>query len=101
MKDEKQRFREKISHELSNVSFQKQENVLAKTHPKHWTEKMQAWFDKEVEVPLLPVTAFVGGVMVIALLLLGPFSQEDVDKGHLVNIEGNVYWSEMLEERMK
>ncbi|SHF86332.1 hypothetical protein [Ornithinibacillus halophilus] len=98
--NEKKRFKNQLDHELQNIHFNKQEEVLDKAYPTTWKQKLSKLWNKEIDIPLLPVGA------VFVLMLFG-YGYKDIfnndrmyEDKELVEIAGNTYWKDELEKVM-
>jgi hypothetical protein len=96
---EKERIKKQLEHELKHITFTNQQKVLARTHPVTRKEKLMALWNKEVEIPLLPV-----GTVLTLLFLAWGISTFDIEQKtvlaerELVEVGGNTYWKDELEK---
>ncbi|NLP50629.1 hypothetical protein [Bacillus sp. RO1] len=100
---EKQAVRERLDNELKDLHFTGCEKVLQKTHPKSFTEKLSSFWNKEIELPILPV-------VVATMLILSTISLR-VDRDNVVittqadreiiRIAGYTYWKDDYERVVK
>lgn len=104
MKTEKETIKERLDEELQGVSFQGQRVVLARTHPRTWTDRLRAVWNAELEIPLVPA----GGAAVLLLVCVMTFwsggekqSASPTRRGELVEAGGNVYWKEDWEKAVR
>ncbi|MYL53865.1 hypothetical protein GLW08_11010 [Pontibacillus yanchengensis] len=88
---------QKVDQELEHVTFQSQAQVLEKVKPSTKKQRLQAWLNKEVEVPLVP--AATASLLLFASLTFPPFflsnNQEHPtvhDTDELIERGGSVYW---------
>lgn len=100
MEKEKDRLIRQLEEELKHVTFNKHQEVLARTHPLSWREKLKSFWNKEVEIPLIPV----GGFLTLFLFLWGISTydheqdQVEIAQRELVEVGGNTYWKDELEK---
>lgn len=99
MSREKEKMKEQLDKELQHIRFTKQQEVLKRTHPVHFKERLASLWNKEIEISLLPICT----VMTFLFLSLGIWGFTN-EKEHqplqreLVEAGGNVYWKDQLEK---
>ncbi|MCH1627385.1 hypothetical protein [Fredinandcohnia quinoae] len=101
MKQEKERLKNQLNQELGSLQFTKQQKVIDRIHPITWKQKMASILNKEIELPLLPLSLAI----LLLLLPLGikgflPQNSSQSDKV-LVEINGNIYWKDELDRAVK
>ncbi|MFD2045094.1 hypothetical protein ACFSTA_15530 [Ornithinibacillus salinisoli] len=100
--EDKRQFKKQLDKELASITFCKQNNVLDRAYPRTWKDKIRNLWNKEVEVPLLPISA----VCVIIMFSFGYkefyLNQHQVitNENVLIEVAGNTYWKEDLERAM-
>lgn len=94
---EQTRLKQAINEELSNVTFKGKDAVLSRTHPKTNQEKLSALWNKEVQVPLIPLGAALF-LMISAGTLLGLPGDDAEPQRELIQHGGSYYWSDMIDE---
>lgn len=96
----KESIKIQLDKELSGLEFTKQQQVLDHVHSLTWKQKIASIWNKEIELPLLPLSA------VFMLLFLGFGAKEfivNIDKQQtmtdklLIEVGGNVYWKDDFE----
>jgi hypothetical protein len=100
---EKQAVRERLDHELKDFHFTRCEKVLQKTHPKSFTEKLSSFWNKEIEIPILPVV--VATVLILSTISLRDDRDSEVittqaDR-EIIQIAGYTYWKDDYERVVK
>jgi hypothetical protein len=95
-RDEQRKAKQILEEELAQYKFTAGEKVTARTHPKFFREKLDRLWNKEINIPLVPV----GAALFLFLSAGSAFiiSEAEPD-GHreLVEKGGNIYWSDLLE----
>ncbi|WP_226680788.1 hypothetical protein [Sutcliffiella horikoshii] len=100
---EKQAVKERLDHELKDFHFTGCEKVIQKTHAKSFTEKLSSFWNKEIEVPVVPI-------VVAAVLLFSTISLRDDLNGEvrttqgereIIQIAGYAYWKDDYERAVK
>ncbi|MBM4764401.1 hypothetical protein [Bacillus sp. B15-48] len=99
MNDEKKQIKAQLDRELQEVKFTKQQKVLNRTHPISFKQRLLALWNKELEVPLLPVSS----VIILTFLVFGMFAWNNephtsLSQRELVEAGGNTYWKDELEK---
>jgi len=99
MNREKEKMKQQLDKELQHIQFTKQQEVLKRTHPVDFKERLASLWNKEIEIPILPVCT----VITILFLSFGFWGFTN-EKEHqplqreLVEAGGNVYWKDQLEK---
>lgn len=99
MMEEKKQIKKHLDKELENLVFTKQADVLNQLTPKRWKMKVKQLWNKEIPIPLLPVSS----VFVLLLFGYGFFSvydNQEFEHQELIEIGGNTYWKDEIEERI-
>ena len=90
------RLKQAIDEELSDVTFNGKDAVLRRTHPKTNQEKLSALWNKEVQVPLIPLGAALFLMITAGTLVSIP--GDDEAERELIERGGSYYWSDMIDE---
>lgn len=97
-------MKQKLDEELSHLTFSRQEEVLKRVHPLTWREKVTAFLNREVTIPLVPLMSIVFLVVGIGIgsVWYGDPDRESIHHEERVLIEkgGNMYWSDLFKERV-
>ena len=99
MMSERKQLKQHLDQELESVTFSKLNDVLAQTHSQTRKQKSQQFLNKEVEIPFVPFMA-----VIMLFLVFGSFQMLELIQSHsreLVEFQGNIYWSDVIAERMK
>ncbi|MED5015781.1 hypothetical protein P9847_00500 [Paenibacillus chibensis] len=108
--EQEQQFnlKEQLESELSGLRFTREAEVIKRTHPVTFRGRLRAFWNKELELPVVPLgTAF-------ALLLTSTFlyhavrppksgpemSGEVPQQRELVKSGGSIYWKDEIERRL-
>lgn len=101
MKRQHQTIKQQLDNELEHLTFTKQRAVINHIQQQTWRQKCAAMWNKEIEVPLVPVTT----VSFTLLLCFGIAFSGDSDStpahsysDETIKVGGNVYWKEDFEE---
>ncbi|WP_017754807.1 hypothetical protein [Calidifontibacillus oryziterrae] len=98
-------IKKQLDNELRHIHFSNENNVLERSHPRTFLQKIKYWWNKEITIPLVPVGAIIVIVMGSALTdELGSLnSQKQVisQQRQLVKIAGNIYWNDLVEEELR
>ncbi|XID92737.1 hypothetical protein ACF3MZ_30515 [Paenibacillaceae bacterium WGS1546] len=102
MSRERAHIRNKLDAELEEVRFGRADDVLRRTHPRTWRDRLRAFWNKEIEVPVLPL-----GLSFAVILAVTAASQlrERAGDGdaalpggrELIEAGGNTYWKDDYE----
>jgi len=99
---ERESMNKRLQEELGGLRFGGQENVLRRTHPQTWRDRLLALWNKELELPVVPL-----GLSFVVLLAVAAASQlRSSDDGseaadnrrELVEVGGNTYWKDDYEK---
>jgi len=102
MTEKKRQLKNQLDHELKSLHFSKQKDVLERTHPVTWRQKASKLWNKEINIPLVPVSA----LCVVLLLLFGykemilPEMDNTTVEKELIDVAGNMYWKDDFEKVM-
>lgn len=92
----KEQVKKQLDHELSGLHFTSQKHVLEQLHAITWKEKVASFWNKEIELPLLPISA------VFMLLIVGFGAKELLKNPHIeeqtvIKAGGSFYWKDDFE----
>ncbi|SET36028.1 hypothetical protein SAMN05216389_109164 [Oceanobacillus limi] len=101
MTNEKKQLKNQLENELQSLHFSSQKEVLDQAYPTTWKQKIAQLWNKEIEIPLLPVSAIVA-------LLVCSYGYKEIHMNDenekqekvLVELAGNTYWKDELEREM-
>ncbi|AOM84255.1 hypothetical protein [Salisediminibacterium beveridgei] len=94
--NERKQIKQALDQELSDVTFSGKDSVLSRTHPKTRKEKLDALWNREVQVPLIPLGAAMF-LMITAGTLVGMPGNDEAER-ELIERGGSYYWSDMIDE---
>lgn len=103
---DKQKFmiKKQLDNELAEIRFSKQANVLRRSHPRSFLQKLNHWWNKEITIPLIPVWAviilLVGINLTDSLYIPNSPNMENLQHRQLVKVAENIYWSDLIEGEM-
>ncbi|GAE34938.1 hypothetical protein [Halalkalibacter akibai] len=97
--NDQEKWKKQLDQELELIQFTKIEQVLAQTHPKTFKQKWSQWLNKEISLPLVPLVAATS--IFLAIGVFQTLDLNEVESRELIEIQGNIYWSDMIAERMK
>jgi hypothetical protein len=102
MKTEREHCKRKLDEELGRMRFTKEAEVLGLTHPRTWRQKWGALWNKEIEVPLLPLgmsMAVIIAIMAVVQVRNSEINDEtrQGDQRQLIEAGGNTYWKDQYE----
>lgn len=91
-----------LDEELERIRFAGSAQVLERTHPRGWRRRLHAFWNKELEIPVVPLAAMAA---VLAGTLLWGRLRNEPDSGMadsgmnrvLVEEGANVYWKDEYE----
>lgn len=98
---ERESMNKRLREELEELRFGGQEDVVRRTHPRSWRDRLLELWNKELELPVVPL-----GLSFVILLAVATASQlrssddgsEAVDnRRELVEVGGNTYWKDDYE----
>ena len=97
MRQEKEVIKKQLNNELKTVKFTQHQKVLSRTHPVSTKEKLAAFLNKEIEIPLVPIFATLALLIFSWGLGMEQKQQTDSFSRELVEAGGNMYWKDDLE----
>ncbi|XEC95131.1 hypothetical protein AB6A23_00635 [Paenibacillus tarimensis] len=101
MKAERERLKQKLDEELEAVEFTRQDEVIKRTHPRTWQDAVVSWWNKEIELPLVPIG--IAASFLFALVTFNNLNGHTVEppvireQRQLVEVAGNTYWKDDYE----
>lgn len=102
MPNEQKAIHKKLHQELAHIHFSGSEEVLKRTHPKTFSQKLSEWWNKEVSIFLLPVGIVM--LLIISVITIPTVPQDteiNVKNRELIQVGGNFYWKDLFEEVSK
>lgn len=101
MKSERESIKRQLDDELDELRFTRHEKVIARTHPRTWQARIHSLWNKDIELPLLPVglaVVFLFSIIGVERLQMTnsemPVSHE---RRQLIKLGGNTYWTDEYE----
>ncbi|MWV43620.1 hypothetical protein GRF59_08225 [Paenibacillus sp. HJL G12] len=108
MEQEQSHLKQQLERELSGLQFSQQEEVVRRTHPTTVRGRLRAFWNKELELPIILLGT------VFALLLTAAFlyhaarqpksepavSSEAPQQRELIETGGSIYWKDEFERRL-
>lgn len=94
---------DKLKEELAHVHFTSHEQVLRRTHPKKMIDRLRNWWNKELEIPVVPLFSISVLILIIGIggyeLVLDDLLLPDglTQQRELVDTGVGIYWSDVLE----
>ncbi|MFC5468485.1 hypothetical protein ACFPPD_07115 [Cohnella suwonensis] len=93
----------RLDEELKDVKFAKAAETLRRTHPRTRRDRLHAWWNMELRVPLFPIGI---GFAVAMTLFVGvrlkevpaPDETPSYERRELVRAGGNTYWKDEYEK---
>lgn len=105
---EREEFKQRLNEELASIQFTGHERVIRQTHPPTLGSRLQALWNKEIELPVKLVGGVGASLLVIFLTLNllhvgAPHQNSQQQQGHreLVEVGGNTYWMDIYEQAVK
>lgn len=99
----KQAVKERLDHELKDVHFSGCEKVIQKTHSRSFAQKLSSLWNKEIEVPVLPIVMAV--VLFFSTISLRDDLKSEVittqAEREIIQIAGYTYWKDDYERAVK
>jgi hypothetical protein len=97
-----------LDRELADLRFDTQAHVIGRTHPTTWRGRLRAFWNKELELPMVPLgTAFVFFLTASFLYYADRQPKADPAIGNeafqqreLIEAGGSVYWKDEIERRL-
>lgn len=68
-------IRKQLENELVDLQFNGQDKVLQRSHPKNWMHRAGKLWNKEIEIPLLPLASVL--LLVISISIGSQFIDRD------------------------
>ncbi|WP_404350976.1 hypothetical protein LG311_07865 [Sutcliffiella horikoshii] len=100
---EKQAVKERLDHELKDFHFTGCEKVIQKTHPKSFVEKLSSFWNKEIELPVLPIV--LAATLIFSTISLRDDLNSEVTttqaEREIIQIAGYTYWKDDYERAVK
>lgn len=107
MDREQEIINQQLNQDLSDLHFTRHAEVLNKTHPRTWNERMRGLWNKELELPLVPL----GTVCVFFFVIIVLYHEAQQPRGahqtitppqqrELYRTGGNIYWKDEYERRV-
>jgi len=102
MAQNQKELKEQLEVELKELRFTGQDSVLRRTHPQTWRDRLLILWNKELELPLLPLG--MTAALLLTLVAVGRMDARDgntmavQDRRELVEVAGNIYWKEDYEK---
>lgn len=108
MSTERETIKKQLDEELQGIQFTGHERVIKQTHPPTLRARLFALWNKEIEIPVMPIGA-IGVIFLVIALTLPQLKVEDSLKnsmqqsGHreLIVAGGNTYWKDIYEQAVK
>jgi hypothetical protein len=99
MNQQRQRIKHKLDSELADIRFDRTDDVVKRTHPKSWVSRGRALWNKEIELPLMPVSTALVLLLTAAAIYhyKAPAADPELallDKRQLIETGGNFYWQD-------
>ncbi|AIQ51014.1 hypothetical protein [Paenibacillus sp. FSL R7-0331] len=108
MDNERETLRQRLEEELAHVTFSGHERVLKQTHPPTVRARLSALWNKELDIPLKPLSAAAAVLATGILLFYTPQittkqqqSVELQERRELIETGGNTYWKDLYEQAVK
>lgn len=94
----KVKIKQQLDKELQHIRFTKQHEVLKRTHPVDFKERLASFWNKEIEIPLLPICTIIT-CLFLSVGIWGFTNEKEHQplQRELVEAGGNVYWKDQLE----
>lgn len=100
---EKQAVKVKLDCELRELHFTGYDNVLQKTRARSFSEKLSSFWNKELEIPVLPIV-FAAGIFFTALIIKDDLIKQDIaarKDNEMIQIAGSMYWKDDYEKAVE
>lgn len=111
MNDDREEIRERLAEELAPLRFGGQDEVLRKARPAGWRNRISAFWNKELMLPLQPLALCVIVFVIAAAawkLNEAPGGSPSKQSGtvppaqrQLIEIGGNMYWKDLYDRAVK
>jgi hypothetical protein len=69
MNQEQKLITQQLNRELSELQFNRQSEVIKRTHPTTWKQRINAFWNKEIELPLLPIGTAIAVVIAVFIII--------------------------------
>lgn len=101
MNKEQQQAQAQLEAELEQVHFSLQEQVLSRAFPKSRGERLRALWNKELQLPVIPLGLAAAVLLSLAVMSslprTGPGMKTADRSRELVHVAGNIYWKDEYE----
>ncbi|WP_040951826.1 hypothetical protein [Gorillibacterium massiliense] len=103
MSEERMEGKKQLEQELAGLHFASEDAVIGRSHPVTRKERLLALWNKELELPAVPVA--IAGLLVAAFLFI-PFTSGSTSsvtpeklaaERQWVQVAGNIYWQDVYE----
>ncbi len=97
MKNQRKTLKKQLDKEMNHITFSKQQKVIDRLHPVSIKQKALLVWNKEIELPLLPLFAAVVVILSFGIKYNDTTHMAQTKKD-LVEIDGYKYWKGDLEK---
>jgi len=103
MNRERERIKKRLDEELGGLRFGGQEETVRRTHPRSWRDRLRTFWNKDIEIPLLPLGASLAVILAVAAIYQLSDAKNDSgdsaqqDERQLIEAGGNTYWKDDYE----
>jgi hypothetical protein len=100
LKKAEEQLKRQLDNELEQIQFTTKQAVIKRVYPTSWKEKLHKLWNKEITIPLIPVSVtFVLLIVSLGYLELKPVERQvtETDERELIQVAGNYYWKDDLE----
>lgn len=104
LQNEREAIKEKLQKELALITFSSSEEVLKRTQPKTFSQKIKEWWNKEISVSLVPVgiaTLLLISLSITPSLFNENKQEQQPQQRQIIQVGGNFYWNDLYEEVRK
>ena len=91
-------WQKKLNEELKHITFNENEKVFARIQQSTQGGKLSQLWQKEIEIPLLPVMGALFGLFLIVSLQFSVDSKASYSADEIVEINGNMYWKSKVKD---
>ncbi len=100
MQQERETIHRRLKDELSEVYFDQTDLVLQRTHPRTWGQRIRMLWNREIELPLVPIGLAAAFLIGIAIFQQGadPQQGDPLTPRQMVEAGGNIYWADAYEK---
>ncbi|ADU31060.1 hypothetical protein Bcell_2807 [Evansella cellulosilytica DSM 2522] len=95
--EEQIRVNDQLKKELSSYSFTHHEEVIKHTHPKTFQGKLLCFWNKEITIPLVPISAVLFFVITVGTVFSTLNGDMEINR-QIVESGGSFYWNDLLEK---